>query len=181
MSRHFSAFRKVFAFTFSSHTKTKGYRAATFVTAFLLFLIPFVSMLATEFFAGDNTQEETNYQTAAQTVYVFDEVEGDFDYSRLNDMSFFFPESGAVNPVYLHFSELTILLEMCYNKGKPKQFGKNWETGANPVRTRRCNGGVRPILPLESFWEGGRHEDPEARRPAHAVWLSPTRILDGCC
>ncbi len=106
MSRHFSAFRKVFTFTFSSHTKTKGYRAATFVTAFLLFLIPFVSMLATEFFAGDNTQKETNYQTAAQTVYVFDEVEGDFDYSRLNDMSFFLPESGAVNPVYLHFSDI---------------------------------------------------------------------------
>ena len=103
MSRRFHSFFKVFSFTFSHHAKTKGYLTATFVTAFFLFLLPLAGMLAVEFFAGD-TQAKTSYQTAAKTVYVSDSVYGEFDYSRLNDTSFYIQESSTVNPVYLNFS-----------------------------------------------------------------------------
>jgi len=42
-----------------------------------------------------------------------------------------------------------------------------WETGASPVRARRCERGLSPNMPLVVLAAGkaGEYGDPQARRP----------------
>lgn len=72
MLKEMKGFRKIFAFTFSRHTGTGGYRAAVIAGVLLCLLAPALIMAAAEVFGGGEEGEYAAYANNIDAVFVVD-------------------------------------------------------------------------------------------------------------
>jgi ABC-type Na+ efflux pump, permease component len=78
----FKNFDKVFKFTFRNQTSTKGYKRGTFLTAFILFIIP-VAIFSIVGYVLKNDDDELK-SCGAERVYVVDPEAPNADFNILN-------------------------------------------------------------------------------------------------
>ena len=110
----FKNFDKVFKFTFKNQTSTKGYKSGTFLTAFILFIIP-VAIFLIAGYAMKNDNDELK-SCGADRVYVVDPEAPKADFNILNVSGI----EGYTDILYSNAETIDAALETIEDRGETK-------------------------------------------------------------
>ena len=110
----FKNFDKVFKFTFKNQTSTKGYKSGTFLTAFILFIIP-VAIFLIAGYAMKNDNDELK-SCGADRVYVVDPEAPKADFDILNVSGI----EGYTDILYSNAETIDAALETIEDRGETK-------------------------------------------------------------